>query len=168
MIADLKNIQSTVKLVFSILICQIIGIASVLFSQTGSNYWYESYVLKSWNISIYTFGAIWVLLYFLVGTSFWLIWISNTHHKTKSQALQTLIIQLILNFLWFLLFFKFHYQVFSFLLITIILLLIITSLIQTFKISKIVVYLLIPYFFWILYEVILNIRILILFYSYQD
>ncbi len=159
---NLKSVQSAVKFAFSIIVCQIVGIASVLFSQTGNNYWYESYVLKSWNISIYTFGAVWVLLYFLVGTSLWLVWTSKIDYKLKSQAIQLFIIQLILNFLWFLLFFKFHSQVFSFLVIAIILILIIMSILQTLKISKHAVYLLIPYITWVCYEVFLNFKILFL------
>jgi translocator protein len=160
--ANLKNVQSAIKLAFSIIVCQIVGIASVLFSQTGNNYWYESYVIKSWHLSIYVFGAIWVLLYFLVGTSLWLIWTSKTHYKLRRQVIQLLIIQLILNFLWFLLFFKFHSQVFSLLAIVIILILIAMSLIETFRISKTAVYLLIPYVIWVCYEVFLNFKILFL------
>jgi translocator protein len=158
----LKNVQSAIKLAFSVIACQIVGIASVLFSQAGNNYWYESYVLKSWHISIYTFGAIWVLLYFLVGTALWLVWSSKTHYLLRRQAIQLFIIQLILNFLWFLLFFKFHSQVFSLLVIVIILILITMSIIQTFKISKTAVYLLIPYIVWVCYEVFLNFKILFL------
>ena len=160
----IKNIQSAIKLAFSIIGCQIIGIASVLCSQTGSTYWYESYVMKSWNISFYAFGAIWVVLYFLVGISIWFVWTSTTNFIMKKQVLQIYITQLILNFLWFLLFFKFHNQIFSLLTIAIVFILIIMSVIQTFKISKLAVCLLIPYMTWVLYEVFLNFKILVLDY----
>lgn len=166
--SNLENIQSTVKLVISVLFCQIVGIGSILFSEIENNYWYESYIVKTWNISIYSFGAIWVLLYFLVGISMWYVWTSKINYKIKTQAIQLFIIQLFLNFLWFLLFFKFHFIVFAFLDISTLIVIILMLTIQTFKISKTAFYLLIPYLVWVFYEVILNIKILLVFNSYKD
>ncbi|KAB1157579.1 TspO/MBR family protein [Flavobacterium luteum] len=166
--SNLENIQATVKLVISILFCQIVGIASILFSEIENNYWYESYIVKTWNISIYSFGAIWVLLYFLVGISMWYVWTSKINYKIKTQAIQLFIIQLFLNFLWFLLFFKFHFIVFAFLDISTLIVIILMLTMQTFKISKTAFYLLIPYLVWVFYEVILNIKILLVFNSYKD
>ena len=167
MLSNLENIQSIVKLVISVLFCQMVGIASILFSQTENNYWYESYILNTWKISIYSFGAIWVLLYFLVGNSLWYVWTSKINYKLKNQAIQLFLIQLCLNFLWFVLFFNFHFVVIAFFIISILFVFILMLIIQLFKISKTALYLLIPYLAWVIYELILNIKILLVFNSYQ-
>ena len=167
MLSNLENIQSIVKLVISVLFCQMVGIASILFSQTENNYWYESYILNTWKISIYSFGAIWVLLYFLVGNSLWYVWTSKINYKLKNQAIQLFLTQLFLNFLWFVLFFNLHFVVFAFFIISILFVFILMLIIQLFKISKTAFYLLIPYLAWVIYELILNIKILLVFNSYQ-
>jgi tryptophan-rich sensory protein len=160
--STLKNIQSTVKLAASIIICQLVGISAVLLSQKNSNYWYDTIVMPSWHLSTYFFGTIWVVLYFLLGLSLWLVWDSKISEFNKQNAIILYGMQLFLNFLWSILFFRFHSESIAFLNITVLIVLVFISIIQIYKFSKMATWLLIPYFIWICFEGFLNFKILFL------
>jgi len=160
--STLKNIQSTVKSVASILHCQVVGIMTILLSQTENNYWYDTIVMPSWHLPSLFFGTIWVVLYFLFGLSLWFIWSTRISKFQKNSTITLYVTQLFLNFLWSILFFRFHSQVFAFLSITILMVLGFVSIVQVYKISRAATWLLIPYFIWICFEGVLNFKILFL------
>jgi translocator protein len=159
-----KSISSTWKLVISIAICEAVGIVSALVSNTNTNnyQWFETLLKPTWNPPGYLFGPVWSILYLLMGISFWLIWKANISDTIKIRAASIFVLQLIFNFCWSLLFFKYHSPFYA--LIDIVLMIVsITITMFTFSsINRKAVYLLIPYILWVSFAALLNFNIWIL------
>ena len=158
--STVKNIDSTIKLAFTIIVCQLVVLASVFLTLSGTNYWYEVIILPTYKFSIYIFGGLWAMLNFLMAISVWLIWISGKHKSMKKYTIEIFITQLLLSFLWSILFFKFHSIVFSFLSICILIVLLVLCIVEFSKISKLAAWLLVPYLILVCLEAILNFKVL--------
>jgi translocator protein len=118
--------------------------------------------LPIWQPPPYYFAPIWSLLYILMGISLAIIWIKNLPFKTKKTIYILFVIQLVFNFMWAILFFKYHLIVIA---LVDILLLINTLFMMMFflsKISKVAAWLLLPYLAWVAFATYLNITIWIL------
>ncbi|SFA92598.1 TspO and MBR related proteins [Flavobacterium swingsii] len=157
-----KNIQSTVKLVISILTCQLVGMVTVFSTQPESNYWYNRVVIPFWKFPIYFFDPVWTILYFLMGISIWMIWISGKHKSMKKYTILIFGIQLFLSALWSLLFFNFHAQSLALFIILLLVVFLAFCIIEFFKISKMAAFLLVPSLLWVCFEAVLNFKILFL------
>jgi translocator protein len=156
------NKHSFWKLVVSILICEFTGIASSFLSQPGSSVWLESLQKPSWFPPYYLFGAVWGVLYLLMGISLWLVWKSNASSFQKGTAVLVFLIQLFLNFFWSILFFRYQSPVLA---LTDILLMVIAILVTIFQfsaISKTAAWLLVPYMLWVCFAAFLNYTIWIM------
>lgn len=146
------------KLIFSIIICQLAGIAGALFTTPSIKGWYQSLNKPSFNPPNWIFGPVWTLLYLLMGISLYLVWNQKNNPKIKT-ALIFFAIQLMLNSLWSIIFFSLHLPSLAFLEIIILLIFIILTIIKFLPISKTAAYLLIPYFLWVSFASILNLAI---------
>lgn len=145
------------KLIYSILICELAGIIGSFFTATN---WYGSLVKPSFNPPSWIFGPVWLILYFLMGISLYLVWTSKS--KLKEDALKFFYIQLFFNALWSVLFFGLKNIFLSFLDITLLWIFIIVTMVKFYKISKESVYLLLAYFLWVSFASVLNFYILLL------
>lgn len=113
------------------------------------------------------FPIVWTILYILMGISSYLIYYfdfdSNISlKKYRDEWLILYTIQLIFNFFWSIIFFKFslYYQAFAWLLILWILVL--SLIIKSMKLNKVAGYLLLPYLAWMTFAGYLNIGVAIL------
>ena len=150
------KIISTVKLITSILLCELIGVASALLSNIKDSSWFENLNKPSWNPPAYLFGPVWTLLYLCMGISLWLIWKSDHANLTKRKAILTFCIQLSFNFFWSILFFRFQNPFAAFILILLLLSAIILTMNFFYSISKKAMWLLVPYLLWVCFATILN------------
>lgn len=159
---ELNKISSTAKLFISILLCQATGIVSSLLSNISGNDWFEKLKKPIWFPPNYLFGIVWSILYLLMGISLWLIWKSNYDKEKKDKAILFFLFQLTANFLWSIIFFRFHLPIVAQIDILIMLNLIIITAIKFYPISKMAAFLFIPYIVWVCFATILNMSILIL------
>ena len=150
------------KLILSIALCELTGIVSSILSGVAINPWFDSIMKPSWNPPSYVFGPVWSVLYLLMGISLWLVWKSNNSIGKKVVAVTFFFMQLLLNFCWSVLFFKFHSPLLALLDIGLLLILIVITMIHFYKISKTATYLLIPYVIWVAFATALNCSIWIL------
>jgi translocator protein len=157
-----KNIQSTLKLVISVLTCQLVSIIIVLSTQPESNYWYNTVVMPFWKLPVHLFGTVWTILYFMMGISIWMIWISGKHKSMKRYTILIFGTQLFLSALWVLFFFILHAQSLAFLTILLLIIFLVFCIIEFFKISKMAAFLLMPSLLWVCFEAVLNFKILFL------
>lgn len=157
-----KDIQSTVKLVISVLTCQLVGVVTVFSTESGSNYWYNGVIMPIWKVPVYFFGSVWTILYFLMGISIWIIWISGNHKAMKRYTALIFGLQLFLSALWAILFFNFHAQSLALFIILLLIVFLVFCIIEFFKISKVAAFLLTPSFLWVCFEAVLNFKILFL------
>ena len=105
------------------------------------------------------FPVVWTILYILMGISAYLIQTSHSSPETKSDALTIYRYQLIVNFLWPVLFFSFGWYLFAFVWLLLLWGLVILMIWDFSKISKTAAYLNIPYLIWLTFAAYLNVAI---------
>lgn len=103
------------------------------------------------------FPIVWSILYILMGISIYLINQSNSETKKKAVTIYT--IQLLVNLLWPLFFFKFKFFLFSFLWLLILIALVLSMIFKFLKINKLAAYLQIPYLLWLVFAAVLNYQV---------
>lgn len=150
------------KLVLSILICQIAGITGALFTAGSVSGWYATLIKPSFNPPDSVFAPVWTVLYLLMGISMFLIWKEGLRNKEVRNAFILFIVQLVFNTLWTIIFFGAQSVTGGFIVILILWILILICIFRFLRISKTAGMLLIPYFFWVAFAAVLNCYIMIL------
>jgi tryptophan-rich sensory protein len=143
------------KLVISIIICQLAGMIGSVFTMPAIPGWYVSLNKPSFGPPNWLFGPVWILLYTLMGISLYLVW-SRKGSAGAKTALILFAIQLGLNTLWSLIFFGLRLPSAAFLEILVLWLFILLTILKFFPISKVAAYLLIPYLLWVSFASLLN------------
>ena len=144
-----------IKLTLCILLPLLIGGISGYATASGINIWYMGLNKPFFNPPNYLFGPVWSLLYILMGISFYRI-LQSAPNEIRRKAIIIFCFQLVLNFCWSFLFFKFQLLAISFIEI-IIMWISIASMTYTFKkIDKTAAYLQIPYLLWVSFASVLN------------
>jgi tryptophan-rich sensory protein len=156
------KITNILKLVASIVLCQLAGLIGSIFTTPAIPTWYDSLRKPFFNPPNWIFGPVWVSLYVLMGISLFVIWQRKENNPQAKKGLVLFFAQLILNAFWSVAFFGLKSPFLG--LINIILLwLAIFSTIQYFsKISKIAALLLLPYLLWVSFAGVLNFSLWIL------
>lgn len=113
------------------------------------------------------FPIAWTILYILMGISSYIIYAYDAQNDTsslnlKNKCLSLYAIQLIFNFFWSIIFFKFKLYIFAFAWLVILWILVFKLMKENKKVSKVASYLLIPYLVWMAFAAYLNIGIIIL------
>ncbi len=103
------------------------------------------------------FPIVWTILFILMGISAYIIYESNSDQK--QSALTIYGIQLLVNFIWPILFFNLGLYLFSFIWIILLWVLIILMINEFRKISSIAAYSQIPYLVWVTFASYLNFMI---------
>lgn len=135
------------KLIFSILICQLVGIGGAFFTSPAvSSAWYKSLEKPFFNPPSWVFSPVWITLYILMGIALYLVW----KHKIL------FFVHLFFNGLWSILFFGFKSPSFAFLDIIVLWSLILVLVFKFYKNNKWAGILLIPYLGWVTFAMILN------------
>ena len=150
------------KLVLSILICQLAGITGALFTAGSVSGWYATLIKPSFNPPDSVFAPVWTVLYLLMGISMFLIWKEGLRNKEVRNAFILFIVQLVFNTLWTIIFFGARSITGGFVIIVILWILILICIFRFLRISKTAGMLLIPYFFWVAFAAVLNCYIMIL------
>jgi len=156
LVASYKHLPAIGKLAASLLICGATGIASDLMSHSGSDTWFNSLVKPSWNPPGYLFAPIGTVLYFLMGIALWLILKSDAPAADKKYTVSLFAIQLFLNFLWSVFFFKFQLPALAFLDSILMFIAILLTMFSFGAISKLACWLLLPCILWVSFATILN------------
>lgn len=106
------------------------------------------------------FPVVWTILFALMGISSYLVYVSNAENKTK--ALTIYAIQLILNFIWPLLFFNMQAYTFAFVWLIALWVAVLAMIIEFYMAKPLASYLQIPYLVWLTFAAYLNLAIAIL------
>jgi benzodiazapine receptor len=146
----------TLKLVVSILLCQLAGVIGGLFTASSVDSWYATLTKPSFNPPNWLFSPVWITLYVLMGVALFLVWRQGIQTEGVKSALIVFGLQLALNTLWSLLFFGLKMPLFAFIEIVILWCLILITILKFKKISKIAGLLLIPYLLWVSFAAVLN------------
>ena len=105
------------------------------------------------------FPIVWTILYILMGISYFLASKDNEDNKELDQIY---LLQLLVNFLWPIIFFVLEMYFTAFLWIVLLIILVIVMIKELLKNNKISGYLQIPYLIWLLFATYLNLGITLL------
>jgi translocator protein len=140
------------KLLAWVLICEIVGGVSSIFTVSAIPTWYAFLNKPFFNPPSWIFAPVWTSLYLLMGIAAYLY--------QKSSRLFT--IQLALNFLWTYIFFDLKNPLFAFIEIIFLWIFILLTIKEFWKKSQTASLLLIPYLLWVSFASILNLSIIVL------
>lgn len=154
--------KNTFKLIFSILGCELVGILGSIFTVSSIPTWYATLNKPPFSPPNWLFGPVWTTLYALMGVSFYLIWKQGWKKKKIKTAGTYFLSQLGLNFIWSPIFFGLKSPLFALIVILAMWILIIFTMKKTYPVSKLAVYLLVPYLLWVSFASVLNASIVLL------
>ncbi len=146
------------NLIISILIPLVAGIIGSLLGNASQGF--EELIKPSFAPPGFIFPIVWTILYILMGISFYIIYNSNSEYRKR--AIIIYFIQLILNMLWTLIFFRLNLLLFAFIWIIVMIIFVILMIYYFYKINKISAFLQIPYLIWLIFAGILNFSIYVL------
>ncbi len=151
-------IKNLFLFIISITIPILLGFgASQLSSQ--SSIIYNELVKPPLSPPAYVFGIVWTILYIMMGIASFIILISKAKNRDKVWALSLYALQLFMNFFWTFIFFNLGWKLFAFLWLVVLWLMIIFLIDACRNVSKVSIYLLIPYFLWVTFAGYLNIAL---------
>lgn len=146
--------------------------------------WYAKLSKPALNPPSWVFGFVWTILFFLIALSLFIVWKNNFKIKNnvgnyrkawnrfseklwqgkwqKLNIISIFAIQYILNIFWSFVFFGLHLPGLAFFCLIALWIAILYTIINTYRVSKIASYLLIPYILWVSFAGYLNFAIWIL------
>ena len=154
-IFKVKGEKNLIALIISILIAQGIGVLSGFLSMNSSSA-YENFNKPPFSPPGWVFPVVWIILFFLMAVAAYRIWMRCKSGEDVKKALLLYSIQLFLNFLWSIIFFRFRLYAIAFLELLLLLVFILLTTFEFFKHDKIATYLMIPYIVWVSFAGVLN------------
>lgn len=171
--------KNTVKLLTSIIVCELAGVVGSVFTTPEINVWYKNLNKPSFNPPGWIFGPVWSIIFLLMGISLYLVWIKeftikNSLGKSKEKVwnkwskkfwngswqkiniIAIFAVQLFLNILWSAIFFGAHNPGVAFFGLLMLWAAILYTIVNFYRVSKIASYLLIPYILWVSFAGVLN------------
>jgi benzodiazapine receptor len=150
-----KRSKNYISLILWILALIFIGFSIGYLTKPEISTWYSALNRSSLAPPNYVFPIAWTVLYVLIGASGWLIW--STSSSPKLKLLKTLYVtQLILNWSWTPLFFRYHVSGLSLVVLGAMDILVAMIILSAYRRIRAVSLLMLPYFLWILFASYLN------------
>lgn len=152
-----RNIQWKI-LLLSLAISLGVGFLSANIVKNSADI-YEGLVKPALSPSAAVFPIVWTILFILMGISAYLIYVSDADKEKKVTALLVYVLQLVVNFVWPILFFGFNAYGLSFLWLLLLWVLIMIMIFTFYPISKSAALLQLPYLLWVTFAGYLNFMI---------
>jgi len=133
----------------------LVGFISGMSTADAINGWYTIITKPSFNPPNYLFGPVWTLLYSLMGVSLFMV-LRQEKSPARALGLRLFVVQLVLNFFWSIIFFRF--QLTGWALVEIICMwVVIAAMIRQFvRIKPIAGWIQVPYLLWVSFATLLN------------
>lgn len=170
---------NAIKLLASIIICELAGVLGSVFTYSKISTWYKTLEKPGFNPPGWIFGPVWTTLFLLMGISLYLVWAKDwqTDNKIfcskrkiwnswsqkffdgkwqKANIILIFAVQLFLNVLWSVIFFGMQNPGVAFFELLMLWFAILYTIINFYRISKVAAYLLLPYILWVSFAGILN------------
>ena len=150
------KIKDILKLVASIILCQIAGLIGSFFTTPAIPTWYASLEKPFFSPPNWIFGPVWVTLYLLMGISLFVVWRRRENNLQKKKGFILFFIQLILNAFWSVAFFGLKSPFLGLINILLLWASILFTIQHFLKISRTAAVLLLPYVLWVSFAAVLN------------
>ena len=102
------------------------------------------------------FPVVWTILYILMGVASYRVCTSGREEKAIDGAIRLYGIQLAVNFIWPILFFKLEMYLFAFVWLVLLWVLVLSALLRFHRLDRLAGYLMIPYLVWVSFAGYLN------------
>jgi len=147
--------KKTMLLVLWILVLQFIGYGMGMITETNLDPWYLSLSKSSLTPPGFVFGIVWGILYVILGIIGWQLY-QDKKSVNVSQLRFAFLAQLVLNWLWTPLFFHLHWIGAALICLLAIVLFTLRFLTTAWHQSRILFYLMLPYWIWVCFASYLN------------
>lgn len=154
-----KRAQDIIKLVVSIIACQLAGLIGSVFTTPAIPTWYAALQKPAFTPPNWLFAPAWLTLYLLMAIAAFLIWRKGLAQKEVKTALLIFAIQLILNALWSVAFFGLKSPLAGVIVIALLWVAILFTILRFFRLSAAAGALLLPYILWVSFAAALNMAI---------
>jgi len=128
-------------------------------TQFTSPEWYQQLNQPGWAPPPALFGPVWTVLYALMGTAAWLVWLEGGFARA-SLPLSLFLVQLVPNAAWSWLFFGLRRMDLALIDIALLWLLIVATIVAFGKVRKLAGLMLLPYLAWVSFATALNLALL--------
>lgn len=143
------------KLIISIAIPLAVGGISSYFTATNVESWFTTITKPTFNPPNWLFAPVWTTLYIMMGIALFLVW-NKKSTLSKNKAFLFFAVQMILNFLWSMIFFYQHEIGWALVDIILLWIMIIFTIFAFAPFSKTASWLLVPYICWVSFATLLN------------
>jgi tryptophan-rich sensory protein len=151
--------RDIIRLIVGLAICLGTGFVGSLLGGQVSSSWYESLPKPSFQPPGWIFGPVWTVLYILMGIAVFLVWRRGWAVKGVKIALLFFAIQLVLNGLWPIIFFRWNSLTGALIEIVFLWVAILATMVFFSRVSKTASVLLIPYILWVSFAIILTVKL---------
>ena len=145
-----------IRLILSIIICQMAGVIGSIFTASSVTSWYPTLVKPPFTPPGFYIGLIWIVLFGIMGISLFLFWRDSSGGQATRSALYFFAAQLIFNILWSAAFFGTRSPINGLFVIAILWVLILITIIKFMPLNRTAALLLIPYIIWVSFAAYLN------------
>lgn len=138
-----------------VLACEAVGAISSWLTAPEIAGWYAALTKPSFNPPNWVFAPVWTALFALMGIAAWLVWRTPTS-ALRSVSLRCFWLQLCVNFLWSMMFFRQH-SILEAAVVILFLLVFIAAIAYFFALmSRAAALLMVPYACWVGFAAALN------------
>jgi benzodiazapine receptor len=155
-------VRDVVRLVVSIVVCQLAGGIGAIFTSPAIPTWYASLEKPAFQPPNWLFFPVWTTLYTLMGIAAFLVWRKGLDLRRVKVALGIFAVQLVLNTAWSIVFFGAQELFGALIVIAILWIVILINIVTFWRISKAAGALLIPYILWVSFASLLNYSVWVL------
>ena len=138
---------------------ELVGGLGAVFTSAAIPTWYVGLVKPVLNPPAWVFGPVWTALYALMGISAFLVWRKGKGTRMERAALGIFVLQLLLNFLWSILFFGMRNPGAAMMDIVALWFAILATILAFGRVSKPAAWLLVPYLAWVSFAAYLNLAL---------
>lgn len=146
--------------VISIAIALAVGGLSAWLTKDGMDLYNQTVIKPPLSPPMILFPIVWTILFILMGVGSGIVFVKrHTDKEAARSALFVYGLQLVVNFLWSIIFFNMQSYLFAFVWLLLLWVLIIIMIIKFHKISQLSAYLQIPYLLWVTFAGYLTIMV---------
>lgn len=149
------------KLLISLVIPLAVGGLSAALSLNASDA-YSRLLQPPFSPPGWVFSLVWTALYILMGWGSYRIWVADAPEKTKRSGLILYGLQLVFNFFWSLLFFRWELRLTAFFWLLALWVLVYATICLFYRVEDLAGDLLLPYLLWTTYAAYLNMGVYLL------
>lgn len=148
------------RLIIAIIIPEAVGLLSSFAAGNIGNS-YNSYTKPPLSPPGILFPIVWIILYALMGIASYIVY-EESRGERRKEALTFYGLQLAVNFIWPVIFFRFEAYWLAVAVIILLLALVTVTALKFKEINSVAFWLLVPYIVWLLFATYLNIGVAIL------